>query len=702
MLMGTAIARTTVTCESPGGVAAPMDCDNNGTFENTDGSGCEYNSTSQNDSTGELFNPTTGQTDPNPPDFGVNCDNAGPGETITCTAYTTDGDRDCDKTKDIPVNCAGSTPCALYGAANGQTEDQAGGDAACQASASSQICLASVCDSAGDTNGTCSGTARECCVDTPINDNVDCSAENPPLASCTNGVCGTDACLNDPDCDDGNPCTSPSTCDTGTGLCSATTDLDGQPCTTGSIPDGVCDVTVCIPVECRVAGDCPQSQCNDTACDTGVTGGNCVDTPNNANTCDTCPGVGGAPCECIGGSCIDAGLPFVCEQYSPVPLQTGKTCTGAAGDECICEKPEFIAIDCDLLGNSAPLPLQASLQQFDIAINNNPLPVLVTDAFVLPADLVCGFIDAGFTEASVANSILANTIRNANLTGLIVNDFLDDSTAGGALVSPHNTVQFLFSDACGDACTGAPGLCTSDGSACNATADCPLTGDGPGIQVPFFLRSIVPETVPPGPSPFLITPNGGAGSLTDLQVNFSGTAIELVDLTGPITTDACIGGACAVSICSPFIYNGVCNTDSTCDLANGTCDDDLSTCTSDTDCLGDGTCFGSTQTCTADGNCDVLTSPRIMYESTCSKIEFGGGACTPFDVFPDVSDVCKARGVDFADAPPCCDTGIGTGSGRPVDPSCNTNPGNRRRCCAALAENYPDSTSVQEPQLPAN
>jgi hypothetical protein len=376
---------------------------------------------------------------------------------------------------------------------------------------------------------------------------------------------------------------------------------------------------------------------------------------------------------------------------------------------CICEKPEFIAIDCDLLGNSAPLPLQASVQQFDIAFSDTPLPVLVTDAFVLPASLVCGFIDAAFTESSVENSILANAISNADLTSLIVNDFLDDGTnpasCGGAspcLVSPHATVTFLFSDACGDACTGAPGACTSDGSACNATEDCPDAETGPGIQVPFFFRTTDPESVPPGPSPFLITPNGGAGSLTDLQVNFSGTAIELVDLTGPITTDACIGGACAVSICSPFIYNGVCNTDSTCDLANGTCDDDLSTCTSDTDCLGDDTCFGSSQTCTVDTDCNNLTSPRIMYENTCSKIEFDGGACTPFDVFPDVSDVCKARGVDFADAPPCCDTGIGTGSGRPVDPSCNTNPGNRRRCCAALAENYPDSTSVQEPQLPAN
>ena len=81
---------------------------------------------------------------------------------------------------------------------------------------------------------------------------------------------------------------------------------------------------------------------------------------------------------------------------------------------------------------------------------------------------------------------------------------------------------------------------------------------------------------------------------------------------------------------------------------------------------------------------------------------FAGELCTPFDIFPDVTDVCKVRAVDFADAPPCCDTGVGTGSGRPVDPSCNQSAANKRRCCAALAENYPDATPGVQPQLPAN
>jgi hypothetical protein len=92
-----------------------------------------------------------------------------------------------------------------------------------------------------------------------------------------------------------------------------------------------------------------------------------------------------------------------------------------------------------------------------------------------------------------------------------------------------------------------------------------------------------------------------------------------------------------------------------------------------------------------------------MYEATCSKAEFAGGACTPFDIFADVSDVCKVRSVAFADAPPCCDVGgVVTGSGRPNDFSCNGTAANQRRCCAALAVDFPNATPAQQPQLPVN
>ncbi|MBW2547785.1 MAG: hypothetical protein JRE82_11260, partial [Deltaproteobacteria bacterium] len=52
-----------------------------------------------------------------------------PGAVVECTAVTTDGDTDCDKTKVVQVNCPGLSPCAALGDANGQTADQAGGDA---------------------------------------------------------------------------------------------------------------------------------------------------------------------------------------------------------------------------------------------------------------------------------------------------------------------------------------------------------------------------------------------------------------------------------------------------------------------------------------------------------------------------------------------------------------------------------------------
>jgi hypothetical protein len=178
---------------------------------------------------------------------------------------------------------------------------------------------------------------------------------------------------------------------------------------------------------------------------------------------------------------------------------------------------------------------------------------------------------------------------------------------------------------------------------------------------------------------------------------------------------ACGDTPCAADTDCPFNSQTgqMCDFDTPCDSVALTCKND------------------STITCTvANENTDCATAPnnecRNINFGTCGQIAnnrctntnvdcsengdddcnflFGDAACcAPFGIFPDVADVCKVRPVASADAPPCCDqSGLVTGSTRPDDFDCSGTAANQRRCCAALAESFPEATTAQQPQLPAN
>jgi hypothetical protein len=353
-----------------------------------------------------------------------------------------------------------------------------------------------------------------------------------------------------------------------------------------------------------------------------------------------------------------------------------------------------------------------------------PIGVFINDAFVLPSDLVCGFLAAGFSSSGVANSILSNDLSNANVTNRIVSSFLDDGTDSPNLVSPHNVVSFSFADACGDDCVADAGSSTGRSCLSDSTVECevltftdtcPGVGTGPGIFAPFLFNSTPPGTILVDPGTGELTPDVPPVMLTPTDpgsvaftLDYATSAIELVDLVGSITTDACVGGACTTDVCSPENFNGICDLDSTCGV-DDRCDDDFSACAVDSDCTGTGTCFGTSgMSCTSDVQCPDIAGPRIMYEATCSKLEFEAGTCTPFDIYADVADVCKGAGVEtLPDAPPCCATGFVNNDtsqgldGRPFDTSCKS-ADNRRRCCALYADSYPDATEAQQPQLWVN
>jgi hypothetical protein len=359
------------------------------------------------------------------------------------------------------------------------------------------------------------------------------------------------------------------------------------------------------------------------------------------------------------------------------PVANGTSCGGGEGKctdirdtepkedgiWCQFEANETLGIDCELLGNSAPLPLIAQVRTGGIAFAGVPVDVVIEDRMtILPAPLVCSFIAAGFASAQVANSFVGNAISNANIPSATLNSFLVDGSAGNARVSPHESIQFDFGFACGDNCLND--VCTSDGTtACTVPTfenDCPGAGTGPGIVAPTFVRDGAAQTIPPGPTPFPITPT--AAGTVDFTIDYSGTALELEDLLGQLTIPvACLGGGCAIDSCAPIDRDGI-------------------------------------------------ASPRIMYDAICNKAQAAAGNCTPFEDFSNTADVCKEKpgGIEPADlpdnVPPCCDNSlpcVAPCANLPSDLFCVTQP-NVDSCCAAIGTDYPTATAAQQPQLPVS
>ena len=224
-----------------------------------------------------------------------------PGATVTCTAVTTDGDTDCDKTKTVEVSCPGLTACQAFG-----------GDAACQA-ASATVCQAGTCDAT-----TCDGaTAAACCTYAAVPDSpaTSCDSEATPPAICVGGTCVSQDC-NDPSsppCDDGNECTADSCLPSGAcdfAPTSGTSCLGG----TGTCDAGGACIDNCVGVDCGDGNDC-----TDDVCTPGGGTFACSNPNNDALSCGPC---GGGPCICSAGSCIQgctvpapvdaAGIPMAC------------------------------------------------------------------------------------------------------------------------------------------------------------------------------------------------------------------------------------------------------------------------------------------------------------------------------------------------------------------------------------------------------
>jgi hypothetical protein len=398
---------TTVTCEaSPPGSAA-LDCDLNGVPD----AECVFNG----DTLGSVGAPPSGPLAPADGGFAVGfalctqgivdgtdpgCGIAYPcpipvvcdadnkvgnplfsGATMTCTAVTTDGDDDCQKTKTVTITGPGDSPCVQVGCFPGED---------CAFCSDGITCTEDICDDS---------TGAPVCPNAPRPAGSDCSSDfGGAQAECDgNGVCELLGCTGDVDCPapDGN-CLGQSTCQG--------------------------DLTCSTPPPVNEGGTCDNSGVGSGAgtCDAGT-----------CNSADAC-GIPGAPAcpdadECNLGSCDTSGAPYVCE-IDP-DLANGDSCNNGAGvcQGGLCVLPPIVSqcggsqtssIGC-LVTGTLEVPLEVAV---DVGIN---VPAAGADVQV-----------EYFLSAVNPTFVLAGVAADTTILGLSLNTAVTDGTP--AVISAQN------------------------------------------------------------------------------------------------------------------------------------------------------------------------------------------------------------------------------------------------------------------------
>ncbi|MFZ1866507.1 MAG: hypothetical protein WAU39_19970, partial [Polyangiales bacterium] len=251
-----------------------IDCDGNpGTTETS----CTFTG----DQTGAL--PVGGPIVPSPAAFNVACvppELGGiSGLVGTCTAVTTDGDIDCNKTKVVSFFCETIPPCLEVGC-------PAGVD--CAFCDDGNDCTSDICD---DSFGTLQ------CPNDPLPAGTSCPDFAPQPGECDGaGACQAQGCASDADCPAPTACTGQSTCDVGgTFTCQPAPPInEGGSCDTGL---GTCQSGTCVDNCTGVTCD-DGNECTADSCDNSTNPGTCSNTGVPDGT--ACNGGFGI---CFGGFC---------------------------------------------------------------------------------------------------------------------------------------------------------------------------------------------------------------------------------------------------------------------------------------------------------------------------------------------------------------------------------------------------------------
>ena len=235
---------------------------------------------------------------PFPGTFYLKGANLQPGSGITCTAVSTDGDKDCDKTKVlIAPKVPGLGPCDQY-ADDGFVCDNL------------NDCQTGSCNDGLAVGGSC-GTNDDgpCCEYVDDELGSVCTSKPAPAECDGAGNCVSQSCVVNGCPDDGISCTAPQTCNTTTTLCEPNPpagEPSGTPCDAGAgASSGACDGAGACQDICSFNPACPDDSnvCTVPSCDPAD--GTCsLVAGNEGGTCDF--NVGQADGVCQAGSCIFA------------------------------------------------------------------------------------------------------------------------------------------------------------------------------------------------------------------------------------------------------------------------------------------------------------------------------------------------------------------------------------------------------------
>ena len=264
------------------------------------------------------------------------------------------------------------------------------------------------------------------------------------------GQCITEpACTVDADCDDGNECT-----------------------------EDECDDNQCVnePDEGAMCGTNGECQSDGTCKEPGCTTDNDCDDEN----------------ECTVNTCEGSGADRVCATDSSAT--NGDSCSGGAGTcdmgMCVIQPApaaKILAVDCALLGNNAALPLELAVTPSTVPLPAGSSAVLAPQAAVsIPAELVCGFVGAGFTAAQVTASAITLDVTGATPSTITLDSVL-----------PNDPQDFDFVEGCGDP-----------------------AGSGPGVFVPFGVP----------PTEFSVADDA---SVVSFETTITGLDLNIINVVGP-------------------------------------------------------------------------------------------------------------------------------------------------------------------------
>jgi len=413
-----------------------------------------------------------------------------PGATVSCTAVTTDGDSDCDKTKTVSFACPGLNFC-----------DEPTTDCSVD---SASTCLI----------GSCDRDAQACVTEpVPAGGGANCSSSpGGGLGQCDGaGNCTDLDCTVDADCDqDGDDCTVPpaGACDVSTGLCAPPVDApDGTPCegATGSCVNGVCNA--CPNITKLITNPSVafigesillQASADDAELDpidylwTG-SGGTFSD-PNAATTTFTCTELG---LHALTISVSDDGF-TTCANSSI----TSVTCIGVSTDP--------VEVDISLCCNNNAQPQQSIIPaRLSVALNS----VVAGGPFTADLGGIWIFPEALLDAAQAVVPAIVDTVDLRGLQTTVV-------VRAGATGPPVALPAVL-----------PPGTCLIGGASCSSVNDLPAGGNADCVPQGSFNPCQHLVTVPRSPLPAVcaaLDPPGctvGVDCTKTDQYNLTGSCI---------------------------------------------------------------------------------------------------------------------------------------------------------------------------------